>query len=117
MPQPLKRVMPKPYTYIGTLPVHDSELCMLAMEIIAEWSILEGALLSVITEMFPGRAKPIAEYYAKNLKSDGPKTAMIDGLAIAALNDTELLVFRKIKQHYETAYEMRNPIAHWILGY
>ena len=84
MPQPLKTLLrgTTTFSYIEQLPTQHPQLCALAMAVIAEWSALDGALLGLLTTMFPGRAEPIAEYYT-TLRSDGPKTAMLHALAVS----------------------------------
>jgi hypothetical protein len=61
MPQPLKNLLrgKTTFSYIGQLPTQHPQLCALAMAVIAEWSALDGAVLGLLTTMFPGRGEPI----------------------------------------------------------
>jgi hypothetical protein len=118
MPQPLKTLLrgTTTFSYIEQLPTQHPQLCALAMAVIAEWSALDGALLGLLTTMFPGRAEPIAEYYT-TLRSDGPKTAMLHALARAVMDGPEIAVYDKLQKRYEASYSLRNPLAHWVLGH
>ena len=118
MPQPLKTLLrgTTTFSYVAQLPTRYPQLCTLAMAVIAEWSALDGAVLGLLTTLFPGRGEPIAEYYT-SLKSDGPKTAMLNALARAVMDSAEIAVYETLQKRYEASYSLRNPLAHWVLGH
>jgi len=66
--------------------------------------------------VIPGRAEPIVELYL-SLNSDSPKWAMLSALAKSNLNETEMAAYNKLISLYKASYKLRNPYAHWHLGY
>jgi hypothetical protein len=99
MPQPLKTLIRgTTFNYIGQLPTHHPQPCTLAMAVIAEWSALDGAVLGLLTTLFPGRAEPIAEYYT-SLKGTSNNCHRSSGAPNLPTNDSALFSFRFCAVH------------------
>lgn len=121
MPQPLSSLGNKISYSIGnntdSPSTHRPQLALAAMNVLAEWSILESFLLGLFTQMLGENPRPAAAIYGA-LTSDTSKRAALRAVAKVALrNQQEKDVFEAILDLYKTCAKHRNKIAHWIWGW
>ena len=119
MPQPLSSVRPDAGIFLGNNFDNPSDqrpgLALLAMKVIAEWSILESFMQSLFVTMLGANPRPAATIYASL------KGAQKD--AFRALADTILVsqderdVFEAILKLRDTVGKLRDRIAHGVWGH
>mgnify|MGYP001603292855 CR=1 FL=1 len=120
MPQPLSKIRARGTVSIGNSwdnpSDHRPELALLAMKVIAEWSILESFVTGLFVRMLGADPKPGAAMYAA-LTGSAAQDAVFAALAKVTLPDSERDVFDAIVWLYKSAAKERNKIAHWVWGH
>ena len=121
MPQPLSRVRADANISIGNNwdnpSDHRPELALLAMKVIAEWSILESFMQGLFVAMLGANPGPAAAIYAA-LTATATQKAAFKALAKSALSsDDERDVFDAILMAFDTVAKIRNDIAHGVWGH
>lgn len=121
MPQPLSNFRGK----IGLISIGNSSdgpsqnrpvLGTAAMNVVAEFSILESFLIGLFVQMLGANPRPAASMYMA-LASEAARTAALKALADLVLDEKERSILEAILDAYKTAAKHRNKIAHWIWGY
>ncbi len=116
MPQPL-RTLVKPGLHLSLkdqLTEADPALCILAMNIVAQWATVERDFATFIISIAPGKAGSIAELL-NAARADSRKKAIRNTLAMSHLAKDELPLFEAIQLRYESCFKLRNPLVHWTL--
>lgn len=120
MPQPLLKKYYSSELNIGS---HDDspsnhrpKLALLAMSVIAEWSILDSMLNGLFVKLLGNSAKLGAAMY-QSAVGGAARRAAFKAAAKIQLNDDEFEVFEAIMSLTSTARKERNTIAHGVWGY
>ena len=92
------------------------KIAILAMDVIANWSILDGFIQNTFIEMVGANPKPAAIIYAGFTNTSMKIKALKSISEVANLNEAQKRVFKKILRQYEETSKIRNRIAHWIWG-
>ena len=120
MPQPLSRVNPGVNINLGnnsdSPSRHRPALALLAMNVVAEWSILESFVTTLFTKMLGSSAEIGTEMYVA-LSGGAAQNAAFRAVADATLKGDEKDVFEAIFAEYKSISKMRNNIAHWVWGH
>lgn len=97
---------------------HRPQLALAAMNVIAEWSILESFLMSLFVQMLGDNPRPAAAIFA-SLTSDSARRAALRALAHVALDGDQQKkdIFEAILNAIKIAGKHRNKIAHWVWGF
>lgn len=97
--------------------LHRPQLALAAMNVIAEWSILESFVMSLFVQMIGDNPKPASAMFA-SLKSDTAKRDCLRAVANSTLETQQKKdVFEAILKAIKSASKHRNKIVHWIWGY
>lgn len=120
MPQPVSSLGRKIGIHIGnnvdSPSVHRPNLALAAMNVVAEWSILESFFSDLFMQMLGANPRPAAAmYYA--LSGEASKKAALRAIAQTVLSMEEQDVFEAILSLFTSVAKDRNKIAHWIWGY
>lgn len=122
MPQPLSGLKKKTQLFIGnntdSPSRHRPKLALAAMNVIAEWSILESFVLGLFVQMLGKNPRPAVAMYSA-LTSEAAKRDTLRAVADVALNYSQEKrdVFDAILDTIKTASKDRIKIAHWIWGH
>lgn len=119
MPEKLLNVSSKPAFPIsakGNGPsITHPELALLAMSIMSDWSLLEGAMSSLFVNMLGANPIPGTAMYA-SLTSTAAQKSALRAVATASLSTNRQDVFEAILTHFGSVAKERNKIAHWLWG-
>ncbi len=119
MPQPLSKVKPDASVNIGNNSDnpsdHRPQLSLLAMKVIAEWSILESFNNALFVKLLGANPAPGAAMYS-SLSGGNAKRDALNAVAQVALTEEELEIFNAIIWLYQSAIKERNKVAHWVWG-
>jgi hypothetical protein len=120
MPQPLSRVNPNATLIIGNNcdnpSDHRPEIALLAIKVIAEWSILESFLQGLFVKLLGSNPALGAAMYS-SLSGTSARRDAFRAVAKLSLSPEELEIFDAIFSLYITAAKQRNNVAHWVWGY
>lgn len=121
MPNPLSRVRPNAAFNLGNNidnpSDHRPELALLAMKVIAEWSLLESFMTGVFVHMLGSNPTPALAIYTA-LSGSVSRGAAFKAVAKEAhLSTEEDEILDAILSLYKTAGRERNRIAHWVWGH
>lgn len=119
MPQPLSTVPSPGNIFLGNNIDNPSDhrppLALLAMKVIAEWSLLESFVQGFFVTMLGANPRPAARIYA-SLK--GAQKDALRALAdLALVSQDEKDVFATILKLRDTAGRLRDRIAHGVWGH
>lgn len=122
MPQPLSSVAPDANVTIGgsqdSPSLHRPALALAAMNVVAEWSLLENAILYLFTRLLGENPTQGAAIFTSIRNQNGKRDAFRAVIPAGCGGDQqkEDLVNAAIAI-FEKASKTRNKIAHWVWGY
>jgi|GEM_PF-1322985 len=122
MPQPVSSVRPQGCTvFIGNNIDNPSDhrpaLALLAIKVLAEWSILESFINGLFVMMLGANPRPAAAMYVA-LAGGAAQRAAFEAVAdLALIDQQEKDVFAAISHLIRRSAKGRNKIAHWIWGH
>lgn len=121
MPQPLSKHGPLKSLSIGnnsdSPSRHRPELALLAMQVIAEWSILESFMAGLLVKMLGANPGPAAAMYS-SLTGGAAQRAAFRAIADVSINDESVRnVFEATLSTYSSLSVQRNKIVHWTWGH
>ena len=121
MPQPISYVRPNANIFLGNNTDnpsdHRRELALLAMKVIAEWSILESFIEGLFVAMLGANPSPAAAIYAVLISPRAQREALGTLADIALSSQDEKDVFEAILRLRDAAIQPRNDIAHYVWGH
>lgn len=121
MPQPLSSVNPRANIFIGNNNDSPSktrpELGLAAMNVIAEWSILESFINGVFVQALGANPTQAAAIFATIRSPQGQRDAFTAAIAVSLPNEDERNIIYALLDEYERAGKPRNKIAHWTWGH
>lgn len=121
MPQPLSSVKPYANVFVGNnmdSPARNRpELALLAMNVVAEWSILESFINGVFVALL--RASPVqaASIFATIRSQQGQRDAFMAVVDVTLPDQGERDIIMALLKAYERASKVRNRVAHWVWGH
>lgn len=119
MPQPLKHVPNHgPVTFGHNMSTPSRErphLALLAMNVIAEWSVVEARMLSTFIIMLGANARLGTAIYT-SLVGEAARRATVRAVAQIALDKQQLEIFEAILSLYSSYAKERHKLAHWVWG-
>lgn len=121
MPQPLSSAKPNANIFIGNntdSPARQRpNLALEAMNVVAEWSILEGFINGLFVNLLGANPKQSSAIFSTIRSQQGQRDAIEAVLAIALQDRDEQNIIRAIFKVYERASKVRNRICHWVWGH
>lgn len=119
MPQPLASVAPNASYSLGSNIDSPSRtrplLALQAMNVVAEWALLEGFVNGMFVQMLESSATSSAAIFSTIRSQQGQRDA-IRAVAEANLDDEMRDIVHAAMSVYERASKTRNRIVHWIWG-
>lgn len=121
MPQPLSSLKIKRMVSIGSntdSPArHRPALALSAMNLIAEWSLLEGFINGMFAQLLGANPGPSAAIFATIRSPQGQRDAMRAVVDAALADQAERDIIFAMLSVYDAASGLRNRVAHWVWGH
>jgi hypothetical protein len=96
---------------------HRPELALLAMQVLAEWSILEHWMGTVFVKMLGANPGPAAAMYASLTGAAAQKAAFRAVAEWSIKDETQADVFEAVLARFTSLAKERNRLAHWVWGH
>jgi len=120
MPQPIKKVNPAASVHISLSDAspsnHRPELALLAMSVLAEWSILDSWLNGLFVIMCGPEPTAALDIYS-SLSGGATKAVAFNAVAEKYLKPEEKEIYAAIMRLVVRARNQRNKLAHGVWGY